>query len=189
MRLSRSELTVTSCWMFLRWNKFWLCPLDWNVDKLNMQKGSINVVCWFSNWLISKAIDFNSFDKIAIQMLLVKFGSCVKMIYSLFDQFFIRHIDGKFRSATAPLVLFFGASQTSKRERTVNATFQRTEKTTNFLSSRRSTHKYNTGSIIISNLCLASWLRYGWERICSQQTLHHKAKIGSEPKNCSKWKL
>ena len=39
-------------------------------------------------------------------MFLVKFGVCVKMICYLFDRFFIRHIDGKCRSATAPLVIF-----------------------------------------------------------------------------------
>ena len=44
IRLSRCDMTVTSFWMFLRWNKFWLPPLDWNVDELNMQKGSINFV-------------------------------------------------------------------------------------------------------------------------------------------------
>ena len=44
LRLSRCKLAVTSFWMFLRWNKFWLLPLDWNLDKLNMQKGSMNAL-------------------------------------------------------------------------------------------------------------------------------------------------
>ena len=39
-------------------------------------------------------------------MFLVKFDLCVKMICCLFDQFFIRHIEEKFRSATGPLVEF-----------------------------------------------------------------------------------
>ena len=43
IRLSRCELALASFWMFLRWNNFWLFPLDWNVDRLDMQKGSINV--------------------------------------------------------------------------------------------------------------------------------------------------
>ena len=42
--LSRCKLAVTSFSMFLWWNKFWLLPLDWYFDKLNMQKGSINVL-------------------------------------------------------------------------------------------------------------------------------------------------
>ena len=42
--LSKSQLTVTSFWMFLRWNKFWQCLLDVKVHELSMQKGSINVV-------------------------------------------------------------------------------------------------------------------------------------------------
>ena len=44
IRLSRSRLRVASFRRFLRWNNFWLCPLNWNVDKLNKQKGSNNVV-------------------------------------------------------------------------------------------------------------------------------------------------
>ena len=35
---------------------------------------------------------------------LFKFGLCEKIICCLFDQFFIRDIDGKYRSATVPLV-------------------------------------------------------------------------------------
>ena len=35
-------------------------------------------------------------------MFLVKFGLFVKMICCLFDQFFVRYIDGKYRSANAP---------------------------------------------------------------------------------------
>ena len=63
------------------------------------------LVCRLSSWLISKSIGFNSFDKISIEMFLVSFGLCVKMICYLFDHFSIRHIDGKYRNATAPLVL------------------------------------------------------------------------------------
>ena len=63
------------------------------------------LVCRFSKWLICKAIGLNSSDNISIEMFLVKFGLCVKMICCLVDQFFIRYIDGKYRSATAPLVL------------------------------------------------------------------------------------
>ena len=44
IRRLRSELAVTSSWTFLRWNKIWLCPIDWNVDNLNLQKVSIIVV-------------------------------------------------------------------------------------------------------------------------------------------------
>ena len=100
IRRSKSKLTVAFFWMFLRWKNFWLCPLDWNVDKLNMQKGSIIiVVCRFSNWLISKATGLKSFDNISIEMFLVKIGLCVKMICFLFDHFFMRHIDRKYRSS------------------------------------------------------------------------------------------
>ena len=35
---------MTSFWISPNWNKFSLCSLVWNVDKLIMQKGSINVV-------------------------------------------------------------------------------------------------------------------------------------------------
>ena len=34
--------------MFHTWNKFWQYPLDWIVDKLNMQKISINTL---SMWI------------------------------------------------------------------------------------------------------------------------------------------
>ena len=57
--LNSSELTVTSFWMLHGWSKFWLCPLDWNVDESNMQKGSTSAVnmsifklnILWSNWL------------------------------------------------------------------------------------------------------------------------------------------
>ena len=104
-RLSKFELVVTSFWMFLRRNKFWLSPLDWNVDKLTKRKGSIIVLSLsILNWLVSKAIGLNSFGKVAIKMFLVKFGVCVIMVCCLLDQFFIRHIDGKYGSATGTLV-------------------------------------------------------------------------------------
>ena len=63
------------------------------------------IVYRFSNLIISTAIGLNSFDKISTEMFLVNFGLCVKMICCLFHQVFIRHIDGKYRCATAPLVL------------------------------------------------------------------------------------
>ena len=76
--LSRCEMAVATSWMFVRWNKFRVSPLDWIVDKLNMQKGSINVLMFlvyrFSNWIFCKAICLNSFNKIFMQMFLVKFG-------------------------------------------------------------------------------------------------------------------
>ena len=104
IRLSRSEMTVTSFWTFLPYDKFWLRLLDWNFDKLNMQKGSINVVCRLSNWLISKAISLNSFDKLTIEMFLVKFGWCSKRICCLFDRIYIRLISLKISHAIEPLV-------------------------------------------------------------------------------------
>ena len=61
----------------------------------------------FSNWIVSKAIGLNSFDKILIDMLLAKFGFCVKIICCLFGQFFIGYIDEKYRSAFAHLVNIF----------------------------------------------------------------------------------
>ena len=62
------------------------------------------LVCPFSNWLIAKAKSLISSDRISIEVFLVRFGLCVRMICCLFDQFFIHHIDGKYRSATALLV-------------------------------------------------------------------------------------
>ena len=59
------------------------------------------------NWFFSNAIGLNSFDKISMEMFLVKFDSSVKLICCLLDQFFIRHIDGKYRSAIEPLVDYF----------------------------------------------------------------------------------
>ena len=55
---------------------------------------------------ILEAIGLNSFDKLPIEMFFVDFGLFVKMI-CFFDKYFIRHIDGKYRSATALLVYIF----------------------------------------------------------------------------------
>ena len=104
-RPSRSDLTVTSFWRFVRWNYFWLCPFDWNVDRLNMQKGSINVL----SMLIFKLINLqsNRFDFFWQCLHPDVFGPfwliCKKKICWLLEHFFIPHIDGKYRSATAPL--------------------------------------------------------------------------------------
>ena len=38
VRLSKYQLKFLFFWVFPRWNNFWLFPLDWTVDKLNMQK-------------------------------------------------------------------------------------------------------------------------------------------------------
>ena len=53
-------------------------------------------------YLWSNRLEF--FRQISIDMFLVKFGWCVKTIFCLFDHLFIRHIDWKDRSATAPFV-------------------------------------------------------------------------------------
>ena len=60
--------------------------LDWNVDELNMQRKFqiMFLDCRLPNWLISKAIGLYSFDKICVEMFIVKLGSDVKMI-CLFD--------------------------------------------------------------------------------------------------------
>ena len=92
-------------WVILRWSNFWLFPSDRKIDELTCKKVRLMFLgCQFSNWLVFKAIGLNSFDKICIEIFLVKFGLCVKTICCLFDKFFIRHIDGKYRSATGPLV-------------------------------------------------------------------------------------
>ena len=78
------------------------------------------LVCRFSNWIISKSIGLTFFDKIFIDMSLVKFGLDVKMSCCLFDQFFIRHIDGKYRSLTASLVDTFVVSECGDRSKTKN---------------------------------------------------------------------
>ena len=58
-RLSGSEVTVTSFRMLPRGNEKWFCPIAWNLDKLNMNKGWNNFVSMpnfrmnnlYSNWL------------------------------------------------------------------------------------------------------------------------------------------
>ena len=86
-----------------------------------MQKVQLMLLeCRFGNWLVSKAIGLNSFDNISIEMLLVKFGVCVKIICCLFAQFF-RHVDGKNRSAIAPLVFLCGKKY-SKTPHEITAT-------------------------------------------------------------------
>ena len=62
--------------------------------------------CRFSNGLVSKAIGLNSFDKISIEMFLVNFGLCVKMICCLSDHFFIHHFEN---IAVRLCLLFFDA--------------------------------------------------------------------------------
>ena len=89
-------MMVTSSKLFLRWNKFWLRPLDCNVDELNMQKGSISV--------LGKSV----FDKCFFKMFLVSFGLLVKVICCLIDLFFTSHIDGKNSSPTAHLIITSG---------------------------------------------------------------------------------
>ena len=37
------EMTMTSFWKVFTGSTFWLCPVDWNVDRLDMQKGSVIV--------------------------------------------------------------------------------------------------------------------------------------------------
>ena len=64
----------------------------------------MTLVCPFSNCLIAKAKSLISSDRISIEVFSVRFGLCVRMIWCLFDQFFIHHIDRKYRSATALLV-------------------------------------------------------------------------------------
>ena len=73
--------------------------ITWKCKKVQLML----LVCRISNWLISKAVSWNFFVEVNIQMFLVTFGLFVKMI-CLLDQFFIRHIDGKYGKATAPLV-------------------------------------------------------------------------------------
>ena len=77
--------------------------ISWTCKKLQL----MFLVCGFSHWLISKAISWNSFDEVTIEMFLGKFDLFVKMICCLFDHFLLCHIDGKYRSATVPLVSSF----------------------------------------------------------------------------------
>ena len=76
--------------------------ISWTCENVHLML----LVCRSSNWLFSKAIGLISFDKISIEVFLVKMVLCLNMICCLFEHFFIRHIDGKYRSATAPLVHF-----------------------------------------------------------------------------------
>ena len=91
IRLSRSQLTLTSFWIFPKWNYFWLCPVDWNNDRLKLQNVQLRfLVCRFLNWLISKAMGLNSFNKISLEIFLVNFGSfvqVVQVICCMLDQF------------------------------------------------------------------------------------------------------
>ena len=107
IRLSSSELTVDffeivldetnfDCALQTRMLKSWTCK--------KLQK--ILLVCRFSKWLISYALSLNSFDKISIEMFLIKCGCCVKMFICVFDQFSSRHFERKYGSATAHLVFF-----------------------------------------------------------------------------------
>ena len=107
IRLSRSELTVDffeivldetnfDCALQIRMLISWTCK--------NLQQ--MLLVCRFSNWLISNAISLNSFDKISMEMFLIKCGCYVKMFICVFDQFSSRHFERKYGSATAHLVFF-----------------------------------------------------------------------------------
>ena len=108
IHLSKRELTVTSFWMFPRWNKFWLCLqigmlISWtckNVQVLHL----MFLVFQTSNWIFSKAVDLNSFDKISIEMFVANFSLCVKISCCLSVPFFIRHNEGKYSSSTSLLV-------------------------------------------------------------------------------------
>ena len=107
IRLSRSELTVDffeivldetnfDCALQIRMLISWTCK--------NLQQ--MLLVCRFSNWLFSNAISLNSFDKISMEMFLIKCGCYVKMFICVFDQFSSRHFERKYGSATAHLVFF-----------------------------------------------------------------------------------
>ena len=85
------------------------------------------LACLFSNWLVSKAIGLNSFDEISIELFLVKFGLCVKMI-CLFDQFFIRHFEGIYRSATAPPVQLSGGKSDFILSNSMNEVYNLSQK-------------------------------------------------------------
>ena len=107
IRLSRSELTVELFEVVLNQTNF-DCALQirmlisWTCKKLQ----KMLLVCRFSFWLIFNAIGLNSFDKISIEMFLIKFGWCVKMFICVFDHFSIRLFQRKYGSATAHLVFF-----------------------------------------------------------------------------------
>ena len=70
-----------------------------------MQKGSTNVRSFI--WLFSKAFGLKFSDKVSSEMFLVTFDFCVFLICFFSDQLFIHQINGKYHSATAPLVIFF----------------------------------------------------------------------------------
>ena len=76
------------------------------------------LVCRFSNWLFFKAIGLNFVDKISIEIFWVNFGLYVKTICCLSDQFFIRHIDGKYAVRLRLLLKLF--IETSKLVRSIN---------------------------------------------------------------------
>ena len=87
--------------LFLRWDMFWLFPLEWNVDNLNLQKSSLKVL----SMLIFKVNNlWNNRLELCIEMFLLKFGFWLKRICCLFDEFFTHSLDGKNRSVIASVV-------------------------------------------------------------------------------------
>ena len=79
--------------------------VDWNLVKLKMQQTPSFIVSPYSNLESSKTTGLNFFIKVSIDNFLSsKMGSHRKIIGCLFSQSFLRRFDGKYRSATAPLV-------------------------------------------------------------------------------------
>ena len=60
----------------------------------------------FSNSYFSKPIGLISSVNVSIEVISVKSGWFMKMVSFMFIQFFMRHVDGNYRSGTAPLVEF-----------------------------------------------------------------------------------
>ena len=63
--------------------------------------------CPFSKSYFSKATSLNYSNKVSIQVSVVNAGLFIK-VFCMFGQCFMHHSDGKYRSATAPLEIFWG---------------------------------------------------------------------------------
>ena len=58
-----------------------------------------------SNSKFYKATSLKSSEKFSVEIILSKFGFLLELIWCMFNHSYLRHVDGKYRSATAPLVM------------------------------------------------------------------------------------
>ena len=93
--------------MFIRWSNQYFVPyirilISWTCENVK----SIFLFGPFADSKIFEAIGSNSSTEVSIEMFFVNIGLSVNVICCMFVNFLMRHIDGKYRSATAHLVQF-----------------------------------------------------------------------------------